>query len=140
MGLEQLGFAIVWEMTSGIASILGMIFVLVGWIRVVVGRATGRNRRMSLSLCTLSIAVAAFPISIGIYREVPYSMQDRYICGEKVGVVYYLAFSAFSVLLLIVSLAASHWESSAAKGVVKAGTLTMLCTYALGIAAFAYLS
>src|ERR1035437_6016592 len=118
MGLEQLGLAVIWEVTNGIASILGLIFVLIGWIKISVATKTEHNRRMSLPLSIFSLAVVTFPISIGIYQKLPYSMQDRYIYGERLGVVYYLAFDILSLLLLIVSLASVYWDTSAAKRVV----------------------
>jgi hypothetical protein len=90
----------------------------------------------SLSLWIFSIAVATFPVILGIYAVLPYSTKDHYIFGWKIGIVYLTVSIISSVSLLITSIICSYWDRSVARRSVMIGSIAMLVIYALGVALY----
>jgi hypothetical protein len=136
MGLEHFSVIIIAFMTGAIATCIGVIFALIGWIRVVFSMKAKRNAHMSLSLWFFSIAVATFPVFEGIFDALPYSMKGHYIFGWEIGLVYLAASSVTSVLLLIISMISAYWDRSSARRVVMIGSIAMLAIYFLSATLF----
>lgn len=138
MGLEHIDVYIVGISTNGIASCLGFVFLLIGWGLVLRRRDRGQVI-MPLSISLFSLAVAIFPISWCLFREIPYSIKDRYLYGEHIGVVLFEFSSVVSIVLLIISAMIVYWDHSPARAVIKAGATTLLVVYVLGSALCMYL-
>ena len=138
MGFENLGFYIMAFLTGSIATCIGLIFALIGWIRAVSSMNIRRRARGSLSLWIFSIAVTIFPAFVGLMEALPDSMKRDYISGREIGIVYLSASIITSVSLLIISLICSCWERSAARSSLMIGSIAMLVVYLLGATLYVF--
>lgn len=133
---DDVGVFVAVEVVGGFAACIGLLFVLIGWVWVIIMRITQRENRSHLSLWLFTIAVLIFPVLWVVYGYFPTNIQDMYFGEWKMSYVYTAGNIVIVLLVDIISMICACWDGSRARIAVMIGATAMLIIYAVGIAMF----
>ena len=112
---------------------LGAVFIVVGWIFVIIDCATSRRWKIPISLWTLSAAVATERLGLVVLSHLPYYLTDREIFGIKYVPFVWSCFSITSYGLVVLSVVLARRESGLTYLILRSSSLILAFVGTLGL-------
>jgi hypothetical protein len=130
--LTGLGIGIGAELITWATVLIGGIFAVLAWIRVLIERVRHRRWDIPMALYAFAASVCLEPLWQVVNWGLPYDMRDDQVLGTRFPRLGCFCFLFIGFGLLLVSMAIMRKDSGPVKTIVKAGTVTLTIFYVLG--------
>jgi hypothetical protein len=131
--LEGLGSAIGAMLITAATVLVGGIFALVAWGRILYERARHGRWEVPMALYAFTASIFLEPLWTVVNDHLSYQMLDYQVLGIRLPALSAFCFVSIGVGLLLIGSFALRYDTAPTKRTVLAGTITLGIFYVLGI-------